>query len=75
MHARLLLSQDIFSFEKKPTICGLERGGKEAEAEARAFEGRGWDSLGLASGSGADSAGVGDAGCVSESGGVYTRRK
>lgn len=27
MHARLLLSQDIFSLEKKPTIWGRARGG------------------------------------------------
>lgn len=26
IHARLLLSQDIFSFEKKPVICGVTGG-------------------------------------------------
>lgn len=27
MHAKLLLSHDIFSFEKKPVICGVIGGG------------------------------------------------
>lgn len=26
MHAKLLLSHDIFSFEKKPVICGVAVG-------------------------------------------------
>lgn len=34
IHARLLLSHDIFSFEKKPVICGVGGGGAVLDGAA-----------------------------------------
>lgn len=70
MHAKLLLSHDIFSFEKKPTICGRGRGGREVEVEACRLDDVGIELSDWAGGSGTELACIEDVVCVSESGGV-----
>jgi len=74
MHARLLLSHDIFSFEKKPTICGLGGGAKEVGPIVFVSDELDWECSALAVGLEAGPAGADEAACVSDEG-VYTRRK
>lgn len=70
MQARLLLSQDICSFEKKPTICGLGYDDNEVKTPTEGFDVGSVIFRDSASGLGAELINVEECACVSGSGGV-----